>query len=162
MISRAGALVVSTPMELFGTWIWSQCCSYAVVQISLETVALEVDVLGSRREQGEEHVGRGRSAERVWKWCRSFAQCSWGPVELAGLQGWLGLGLPCKRRGGGLVGSWRRGKKSFSLSLDLSQSGSVAWEGSSRSEGCCVECWGTRMAHCWLSDDAAPQGLHVA
>lgn len=82
MISRAGALVVSTPMELFGTWIWSQCCSYAVVQISLETVALEVDVLGSRREQGEEHVGRGRSgsgaealpnvagAQWSWQGCR--------------------------------------------------------------------------------------------
>lgn len=45
-------------MELCGIWVWSQCCSCAVVPVSLETVALEVDAFGSRRQQGEEHCGQ--------------------------------------------------------------------------------------------------------
>lgn len=44
---QGGAFVVSAPMELCGTWIWSQCCSCAIIQTSLEIVALEVDVLRS-------------------------------------------------------------------------------------------------------------------
>lgn len=134
----------------------ARCCLCAIAQASLEAIALEVDVLGGRREQGGEFMGGGELVE-MSDLQRGFGsgmelcpKCR-GPGGADRAAGMAGAGLALGRERGFCV-PWEqeKGGKSLFLPSDLSLAGSVAWEGGSRVEGCYMGCQGTRMAQ-WMA-----------